>query len=37
MVSATDQALNTRYHQRNIMKQPTDSAGCAVRQKNILL
>jgi len=34
MVSVTDQALNARYHQRNILKQPTDSTGCTVRQKN---
>jgi len=25
ITAAPDQALNTCYHQRNIMKQPTDS------------
>jgi hypothetical protein len=35
IIAAQDKALNTHYHQRNIMTKPTDSkCRCAIRQKN---
>ena len=34
IIAAQDKALKTRYCQRNIMKQLTVNAGCAIRQKN---
>jgi len=39
IIVAQDKAFNTRYHQRNIMTQPTVNAECAIRQntQNILL